>query len=237
MDLQSFIHGFSIVLAVVSGGYYSHMFAKNKGFELKNLEWYLLWAFLSGVFGARIFYYFAYKDQFLGLWDLFLLQGGGLVSYGGIIFGSLAFAAILRSKNKPILKWFDFLSYGLLFGLVVGRIGDFLSGEENGIINIFSYEIAESLAEAFLSSLILIIIHIIWHKRDISKRFASARKTEGLTFSLVVLLYGGGRFFLDFARFEEKVFYSISLGQAIDLVFLIIGVYLIFTLIKKEKRC
>ena len=224
IDTKSLIHGSSLVLATVIGGYFSYFWANKNKIKLKNIEYYLLIAFTTGIIGARLFYFAAYQEQFSSFREILYIWDGGLVSFGGFIFGLLALIVLLFKKKEPILIWLDFLSLGFAVGLIIGRLGDWLSGELNGKIDINNISIPVSFSEAILAILILILTLTFWHK---------IKTYNGLTFSFILLLYGGGRFFLDFSRPEKVNF--ISLGQTIDLIIFLIGWGIICFLSRKKR--
>ncbi|HJZ91803.1 MAG TPA: prolipoprotein diacylglyceryl transferase family protein [Gemmataceae bacterium] len=85
--------------------------------------------FLSGLVGARITYMIQYRvpfSQFVRIWE------GGIVLYGGIITGMLAFLLFYRWVLKPagvsMWKLADASAPALALGIALGRVGCFLNG-------------------------------------------------------------------------------------------------------------
>jgi phosphatidylglycerol---prolipoprotein diacylglyceryl transferase len=85
--------------------------------------------FLGGLVGARITYMIVEGKgwkQFLRIWE------GGIVLYGGIITGMLAFLAFHRQFLKKVgvsmWKLADVAGPALALGIALGRIGCFLNG-------------------------------------------------------------------------------------------------------------
>lgn len=89
------------------------------------------WMIVGGVIGARILYVATYwKDSFAGKpWtEVFMIQRGGLVFYGGLIGASLAVILYCRLRRVPLWKLADVLSPSIALGYVFGRLGCFMNG-------------------------------------------------------------------------------------------------------------
>ena len=90
-----------------------------------------LWLMLGSIVGARFVYVTTYwKQEFAGqpLSEIFMVQHGGLVFYGGLIGASLAGIAYLAWKKLPLWKIADILAPSIALGSVFGRIGCLLNG-------------------------------------------------------------------------------------------------------------
>jgi phosphatidylglycerol:prolipoprotein diacylglycerol transferase len=83
------------------------------------------------ILGARAVYVATYwKDEFAGgpLSEIFMIQHGGLVFYGGFIGATIAGTIYLRWKKLPLWKIADVLAPSIALGSVFGRIGCLLNG-------------------------------------------------------------------------------------------------------------
>jgi prolipoprotein diacylglyceryltransferase len=85
--------------------------------------------FLAGLTGARITYMVQYEvpwQNFFRIWE------GGIVLYGGIVTGILAFLLfyriVLRRLGVSLWKLADAAGPGLALGIALGRVGCFLNG-------------------------------------------------------------------------------------------------------------
>ncbi len=90
-----------------------------------------LWLMLGSIVGARIVYVTTYwKQQFAGepLSEIFMVQHGGLVFYGGLIGATIAGIVFLTWKKLPVWKIADVLAPSIALGSVFGRIGCLLNG-------------------------------------------------------------------------------------------------------------
>ena len=89
----------------------------------------MLVAMLAGVGGARLFYVVQYWEEFQGrFWEIFRVDHGGLVFYGGFICAMVALAIYCRRQKLDLLTVLSLLGPSLTLGHMFGRIGCFLNG-------------------------------------------------------------------------------------------------------------
>lgn len=90
-----------------------------------------LWLLAGSIIGARAVYVTTYwKHQFADqpISEIFMIQHGGLVFYGGLIGASISSLAYLWWKKLPVWKIADILAPSIALGSVFGRIGCLLNG-------------------------------------------------------------------------------------------------------------
>ena len=90
-----------------------------------------LWLMVGAIVGARVVYVTTYwKDEFAGgpISEIFMIQHGGLVYYGGLIGATLAGLIVIHWKKMPLWKTADVLAPSIALGNVFGRIGCLLNG-------------------------------------------------------------------------------------------------------------
>jgi len=88
------------------------------------------WLILGAIAGARTLYVISYwREEFADHpMEIFMIQKGGLVFYGGLIGSSLACIIYVRLKKLPLWKFADILAPSVALGYVFGRIGCLLNG-------------------------------------------------------------------------------------------------------------
>lgn len=89
------------------------------------------WLIIGAILGARTVYVATYwKESFAGrpFWEIFMVQHGGLVYYGGLIGAVVACILFARIKHLPLWKLSDILAPSIALGYVFGRIGCLLNG-------------------------------------------------------------------------------------------------------------
>ena len=93
--------------------------------------------FITGIAGARIVYMIQYRRDFPSeplelVKSFFQIWNGGIVAYGSIFTGLLAYAVfyrvVLRRFNISGWKLADVVAPLIAFGMAVGRLGCFLNG-------------------------------------------------------------------------------------------------------------
>ena len=90
-----------------------------------------LWLMLGSIVGARFVYVTTYwKTNFAGqpFAEVFMIQHGGLVYYGGLIGATVAGIIYFRWKKLPLWKMTDVFAPSVALGSVFGRIGCLLNG-------------------------------------------------------------------------------------------------------------
>ncbi len=90
-----------------------------------------MWLMAGSIIGARFVYVTTYwKQEFAGgpFSEVFMIQHGGLVFYGGLIGAAVTGFGYLAWKKLPIWKIADILAPSIALGSVFGRIGCLLNG-------------------------------------------------------------------------------------------------------------
>ncbi len=91
----------------------------------------MLWLMIGSIVGARFVYVTTYwKQEFANgpFSEVFMIQHGGLVYYGGLIGATLAGIGYLVWKKLPVWKIADILAPSIALGSVFGRVGCLLNG-------------------------------------------------------------------------------------------------------------
>ena len=124
-------YGVMIALAFLVGLWTASRRARRENIPGDKIADVVLWLMAGSIIGARFVYVTTYwKDEFAGqpLSEIFMIQHGGLVYYGGLIGAVLAGVIYLRWKKLPLWKTADVLAPSIALGNAFGRIGCFLNG-------------------------------------------------------------------------------------------------------------
>lgn len=199
--------------------------AGRKGLE-EDAVWGIFYcAVLGGVAGARLLYYIVELPQILKdpsiLWDF----RTGYVVYGAILGGLLAVYAYCRVKKKPFLPYLDLVMPSLALGQGFGRIGCFCAGCCYGRETDAWYGVTFSHSAYAPNGVPLIPTQLISSAGDfaicgILLLFARKNPRTGLVAALYMLLYGTGRFLVEFLRDD----YRGSVGVLSTSQFISIGI-------------
>lgn len=124
--------GIMIALAFLAGMWTAVRRAPRAGIAGEHIaDLVVPWLLLGGVLGARLLYIATYwRDSFAGQpWtEIFMIQRGGLVFYGGLIGASLACILFARVKKLPLWKLADIFAPSVALGSMFGRIGCLMNG-------------------------------------------------------------------------------------------------------------
>lgn len=89
------------------------------------------WLLLGGIVGARTMFVVTYwQDEFVGKswWEIFMIQRGGLVFYGGLLGAALAVVIFAQVKKLSLWKLADILAPSIALGSMFGRLGCLMNG-------------------------------------------------------------------------------------------------------------
>ncbi len=235
------IHGYGLMIGI---GFIVALFmatyrAKKKGLDADVVSSIAMLVIVFGFLGAKLLYVLVEFDHFLQD-PISVIGSEGFVVYGGIIAGVLTAIIYLRIKKLNFMEYFDLMMPSVAMAQGFGRIGCFLAGccygkETHSMLGVVFPK--GSLAPAgvkllptqLISSVgdFLIAGVLIW--------FAGKSKTKGNTGALYLLLYGIGRFGVEYLRSDERGIVGVlSTSQAISIVF-VIGAIILFILNKKRQ--
>ncbi len=124
-------YGVMIALAFLAGLWTATGRARRENISGERISDITLWLMAGGILGARIVYVATYwKEEFADqpFSEIFMIQHGGLVYYGGLIGAALAGSIYIRWKKMPLWKTADVFAPSIALGNVFGRIGCLLNG-------------------------------------------------------------------------------------------------------------
>ena len=237
------IHGYGVMIAVgiLVGLALADRIAKRYGYQPDNIDNIVYCALIVGFIGAKFVYCLVNWNQFLND-PMAVLGTAGWVVYGGIIAGILAIFIYCRIKKISFREHFNIIVIGVALAQAFGRIGCFFAGCCYGreTVSAFGLVFPEgSLAPSgvkliptqLMSSLGDLIICIVLY------RLYENEKTRNYTGFFYVLLYGAGRFFLEFfrgdaARGTVGIF---STSQFISIC-MVLGAGILLLIVKKQDK-
>jgi len=226
--------GFMLALAVIISIFGVGRLFEREGCDKEIVVDMVLIMVIAGILGSRLAYVLVYEwqDFLQNPAVVFRLQDGGiagLIWYGGLIAGFLAFAVYVRRKKLDAWQLLDMFAPYVALSYALVRIGCFLAGCCYGETTSCSLGVVfpdvDSLPRhptQLYSSVINFILYafLLW--------YFPRRKFVGEIFILYIGGYAVYRFIIDFFR-ENLIFYGVfTLGQVISAVLLIIaiGLYL-----------
>jgi phosphatidylglycerol:prolipoprotein diacylglycerol transferase len=237
-------YGVMITLACFIGLWLAGKEAERKGIGHEKIHDFFLYAIISAIIGARLYYIaFSGLPQFLSNpLSIFAVWQGGLAIHGAILGGLLVGIIYTRKKKISFGKFADTLTPSLVLGQAIGRIGCFFNGDAHGYPTNLPWGLVYSpespagqmfpgqpLHPTQLYEMIfnLVIFSIVWKMRN-------KMKVDGHLFLLYVILYSGARIFVEYFRADKLIYFgNISTAQSVGVVGIVLGI--VFMLASKRK--
>ncbi len=197
---------------------------------------------VGGRLGYVLFYNFNYYLNNLG--EILKIWEGGMSFHGGLLGVIVASLIFAKKNNHNPFQYLDIVSIVAPIGIFLGRIANFINSELYGsetslpwgvkFIRIDDlYRHPSQLYEAFFEGIILFII-MLYYKHKNYLNF------PGLISGLFLIYYSSFRFILEFFRLPDEqlgyLFFNLTMGQVISLLFFAIGVYLAFKKYEKVRQ-
>lgn len=235
-----YTYGVMVALGIFFGSLVLVKLGEREGIKREDIVDTAFWSVVAGFLGARLFF-FIYNPEYLKPWyRVFYIWEGGLVWYGGVIFGALTAIYFIRKRNIPVWKFADVVSIALSVGLGFGRIGCTTAGccygkechapfaivfkdpHSAAPLNVPLWP-TEPVSSA-ANFLIALILYLLYRRR----------KVPGEVFGFYLIFYGTFRFLIEFVRATPKeILGTFSNNQIISIIMVAAGILI---LIYRRKR-
>lgn len=127
--LTIYSYGLMVALGFLCAILISARFFKREGLPEALVFDLALLIILSSIIGARLLYVLGQFSYYLtNPLEVFMLQKGGLVFFGGFLLSLLTTFFFLRARKVSFFKVFDAIIPGSALGYAIGRIGCWLNG-------------------------------------------------------------------------------------------------------------
>lgn len=248
-ELRSY--GLLLALSFILGIILSVKRAKKRGIDPNKIMDLAVIIIISSIVGSRILYVLFHLEEFRGHWidtfNPFQSDGqigiAGLTMLGGVILAIISSIVYLRVKKLPVLKLADTIIPVYFLGEALTRVGCYLNGCCFGVPCHLDYlcvvfppdSAAGSMfqgigihpAQLYQSGYALLMFLLIL-------LFEKLSKYDGFLLYLFFIMYGVGRFIVDFFRYYESSMITITIGQQgislnqiISLCMVLLGVVLL----------
>lgn len=203
------MYGLMIAIGFMSAYMLTSYRGKKRGMNDDVIWGIFLCAVIGGLAGTRILYYIVelpniIKDPSI-LWNF----KNGYVVYGGIIGGILASYIYCRKKRVSFLKYFDLVMPAVSLAQGFGRIGCLCAGCCYGRPTDAWYGITFHASKFAPNGIKLVPTQIISSIGNfifciILLWYARRKPKDGRVAALWMLLYGAGRFAIEFLRNDNR---------------------------------
>ena len=240
--LKVFGYGTMLVLAFVFSTWLAWWRAKRERLDPEVIIDIAFWLFLFGMIGARLFYCIEYwGTEIKSIWDALQYWKGGVVYYGGIVGGTIAFFVYRHFKPFPLRPFLDVVAPSIAVGTLFGRLGCFLNGCCYGDIcnypwaisfpkysppwgqhvnlGLISRAAAQSLPVhptqlySALDALVILLLLTAYYP---------LRRRDGEVMGILMLTYPISRFLIEYLRNDEPAFFAgFTISQNISIALLV----------------
>lgn len=206
---------------------------------------------LGGVVGARAWHvitdFHVYKNE---LTAIFLITNGGLSIIGGLVAGFAMLFGVSRYFSKEsglFLYLLDLAVFVVPIGQIIGRLGNWINQELYGLpasvpwgifiesaYRLPGFEQYTHFHPLFAYEMILLFPFFVgawyvwWYKQ--------VAIGNGWYFLSYIVLYGLGRFFLEFLRIDKAIVYGLGVNQVLSLLFACTALVVLYTMIQTRKQ-
>ncbi len=205
-------------------------YARVRGLDVDATDRLGTWVLIGGLAMAHwVSMLFYFPERVVdNPWSLLSLNG--LSSMGGFLGGALAFIVVARRRRLPLREHADAVAFGLLVGFTIGRVGCSLVHDHPGSVaspdawlavgpwpdGQWRYDLA--LVELLGLVPMCIAIHSVFDWRH---------APPGRLTAIVAILYGVGRFPLDFLRAVDARYAGLTPAQYVCMGLVIAGLVLL----------
>ncbi|MFQ6067893.1 MAG: prolipoprotein diacylglyceryl transferase [bacterium] len=239
-------YGVIVLFALLVAWWLARKEAKEKDYQLQQIDSFIFLAVTVGVGGARLYYVLFNLSYYLqNPYQISMIWDGGLAIHGGLIGGVLAGIWFCWRNKLRFWRLADTLTPAIILGQAVGRVACFFNGDAYGKpTNLpwgvtFTHPLSSapkhiSLHPTQLYQLAwnLLVFGVVWsfHRRV---------KYEGELFLMYAILYSLGRFFIENLRGDQLIFsffgLAISTARTMSVV-TILSVVIFHFILRKQDR-
>ena len=194
------------------------------------------------ILGARAMFILVEREYYIqNPMEIFMVWKGGLVFYGGLIGGALAFLITARLKQLDIWQVADIVAPGVALGHAFGRLGCFLAGSCYGAPTDLPWAVTYTDPRSLAGAVLGVPVHptqlysaaFLVFLSAILVFIGSRSLFKGQVIASYGVLYGTFRFFIEFLRGDPRgsvalAGVTLSTSQAVSLVLVpaSLGLYL-----------
>lgn len=201
--------------------------------DIKTTLW---WAIIPGFIGARLYHVIDYWSYYIARpFEITAIWNGGLGIYGGIIGGLLGIACAAKLKKIKLMPLLDLAVPSLSMAQAIGRWGNFFNMEAYGPPTDLPWKIYISPANRLAPYINNQYFHptflyeSLWNFLTLTFLLFISKHNPipGTVTGWYLILYGIGRFAMEFARLDTATLYGFKVAQIISITAIIIGILLI----------
>lgn len=229
-------YSLAYILGIIFGGLLLDRRAKSykiPPIKSESIEDMALWAVIGIIAGGRLGYVLFYGLDLLlerPLW-VFEIWKGGMSFHGGAIGLALSIWGYCKKHKLDFFTITDLICCVAPIGLLLGRIANFINAELYGRKTTVPWGVIfpdggaiprhpSQLYEAGLEGIVLfIIMNYLFYNSNLKQK-------AGLLSSVFLIFYSMFRMFSEIFREPEEMVLSLTMGTALSIPMLIVGMYI-----------
>jgi phosphatidylglycerol:prolipoprotein diacylglycerol transferase len=228
--------GLLVVIGCIIGFFAFRWYAGTLDLPQNHLLPLFFWALVPGFVLAHWLSVILYFPELLDQKPSILLNiGASMSSFGGFLGGSIGAVLYLKKHHLPILAYGDALVFGLTVGWFFGRLGCTVAHDHPGVHSDFFLAVQYpdgprhdlGFYEWLLTIVLLGILLLIR---------TNVRMRPGMLIGIVCILYAPVRFFLDFLRAADRLYFGLTPGQYFALLLLPVGFAILIYALQQTPR-
>lgn len=233
-------YGLMMALAVFAGLLLAVRMAPRAGLSRETMWNFGVYMALAGLIGSRLMYYLAewryYSENPQQLFSWASLQAGGFF-HGGLILAVLLGIWLVRREKLSFMALADAATPGIALGLAIARLGCFCAGCCWGKPTEVAWGV--TFTDPYAARVVGVPLNVSLHPTQLYESALAAilcatllwlwrrRAFPGQIFAAFLLLYGVGRFMLEFWRDDPRgpFFFgdALSTPQLVSIVLFVVG--------------
>lgn len=240
--------GIMVAIGLLLGVNFVYRRTERLGFDLEHARKLVFWCAACGFVGAHVFEVLAYQPESLREDPLLLLKiWTSMSSFGGFLGGTAGFFIYARRNRLPLRVWADTIMYGLVPGMVFGRLGCAIVHDHIGKATTFP--LAQNYTEAVirehgyrhiasepglhhnLGLYEFLFLLVLW---GVILRLDRKPRQPGLLVAAAVAMYMPVRFSMEFLRLEvlDRRYAGLTFAQWVAIGMSAVAVYLVMTMLR-----
>lgn len=243
-------YGLLMGLALIGGFFLWRWQVMRAGYAEETAAIFLAYGMVAVIVGARLGHclFYDFSRCFADPFTVFKVWQGGLASHGALIGLVIALAIYIRRHELPVIDTFDRLALPAAWGAFCVRIGNFFNSEIVGRptggdwgVRFPRFDKVPALhaplrhpVQLYEAALALAVFALLL----LLDRWQGEGRRRGLMASLFLLLYFGGRLYVE----QFKAFQALdpsspfTMGQILSVAPAIVGLVGLFFVFARSKR-
>jgi len=240
-------YGVIFVTAVMSAIWMARIGARHRGLDPDFVLDVGMFIVPSGIIGARLYevfllqwpYYRANPGEIFALWE------GGLAIHGGVLGALLVGGLYIVYRRQSFWLWADMIAPGLILAQGIGRWGNFFNQEAYGspapawLVEKMPGWLREGMTIGGTVMHPTFLYESLWNVLSFVALFLVQRRKPqaGVVFSLYLIAYNTGRFFLESIREDSSfIFGDIRVAQLVSAIQVVVGLGLLTFFLMRGRR-